>query len=523
MFWNKGRSLGKGKSMEKEYSDRIQTGIIEFEAGDTMNIALVYQAFAFTEEMILKMAAKAIHGYMTGLNSMELIRLDERFRQYTSLEWFLDWKQISLKEIKEQIGNQEEFYSVVKLGTFHPNGYYREKCLMELDGRTDALALVILRLNDWVENVRSKAYEILQEAIPNAAIEDLLYALPFLQKVKKGERKNSQSYCEIEDLIQNHIKADIKQLKLFHLKNYDFTIRKYVYSLLIENRMISKEETDKLLLFEKNSNCKSIIIRAILNTYVCESFEIDRYLTDKSVMVRRRALDYKYEMEKNAFPGIENLLLDASKSVREMACYIVRKHRDTNLADFYVSNLTTCTSVAILGIGENGKAEHGALLKPYLDSKDEKIVKSTLKALGQLWGTKGEDIFWKYLMDRRITVSKTAYHVIKSNNLKYGSEKIYNCFIDCENQNTKRYLIYLLLNENSWDRLPYLLLLYNYTDPAVQDKIRKKAAQRSMYGKVSEAEGEKIGQLLSEEELRIPKSLIADIKLDLKYVSVKKI
>lgn len=99
-------------------------------------------------------------------------------------------------------------------------------------------------------------------------------------------------------------------------------------------------------------------------------------------------------------------------------------------------------------------------------------------------------------------------------------KKIYERFQKCEYEFTKRYLVYLLLQESSWSRLPYLLLLYNYEDISIQYKIRKKTTQRSMYGKVTVTDAETIRNIMNDSTLNIPAKLISDIELDLKYVTI---
>lgn len=521
MFWTKRRSKKEEEDRLVEYREYIGNAIDNLNDGKLNYIAIVYQALVSKDSQIIRLSSKSINETLKHINSKQIIKLDEQFRQYTSLEWYTDWKQISLQELKKDISNHEEYLSVIRLGTFHPNGFFREKCLMELKEDPESLPYLLLRLNDWVKPISDKIINIIEICICNSNINNLINALPFLEKVKKGERRNTNIFIKIEHMIVHRIKEQVSDLKTYEIQKYDFNVRKYLYILLLNEKVVSKEQADQWLQREKNSNCKSIIIRAILDNYICNMNEIDVYLQNKSAVVRRKALDYKYAILKENWIGIEKLLLDNSKGVRETVCYIIKKYTDMDILDYYIEHLKTeYNIVAILGIGENGNKENAKDIMGYLQSDNEKEVCVTLRSLGFCLGTDGESIYWKYIMDPRISVAKSAYYAIRSNEIRYGSKQIYERFIKCEYEYTKRYLIMLLLNESSWSRLPYLLQLYNYEDTKLQDKIRKKVTQRSMYGKVTKDEAVRIHDIMNDSTLKIPAKLISDIELDLKYVTV---
>lgn len=163
---------------------------------------------------------------------------------------------------------------------------------------------------------------------------------------------------------------------------------------------------------------------------------IDCYLLHRSSCIRRKALEYKYHVLKCAWPGVENLL------------------------------------TAVLGIGEQGRElddRHGLtdLVFPFLEHESEKVVRSALETAGMLMGAEGEGIYWKYLLDTRPCISKAAYVCIRKNEIHPGAGLLYGEQEKWRGSDetagkcpysiyVRRYLILLLIQENSWDRLPYL-------------------------------------------------------------------
>lgn len=58
--------------------------------------------------------------------------------------------------------------------------------------------------------------------------------------------------------------------------------------------------------------------------------------------------------------------------------------------------------------------------------------------------------------------------MIQKSKSQYGASRVYDALIQCEYCGVNRYLILLLINENSWEGLPYLLKLYQYEDEQLQ-------------------------------------------------------
>lgn len=200
---------------------------------------------------------------------------------------------------------------------------------------------------------------------------------------------------------------------------------------------------------------------------------IDCYFLHRSSCIRRKALEYKYHVLKCAWPGVENLLLDVNYGMRDLAAYIVRKHSQLDVLAFYEKHLKDPDPVtAVLGIGEQGRElddRHGLtdLVFPFLEYESEKVVRSALETAGMLMGAEGEGIYWKYLLDTRPCISKAAYVCIRKNEIHPGAGLLYGEQEKWRGSDetagkcpysiyVRRYLILLLIQENSWDRLPYL-------------------------------------------------------------------
>lgn len=57
---------------------------------------------------------------MEHMTMKQVIRLSEHFRQYTSMEWSIDWKELDIREKKDWYRSDRDYFWVLALGSFIP-------------------------------------------------------------------------------------------------------------------------------------------------------------------------------------------------------------------------------------------------------------------------------------------------------------------------------------------------------------------------------------------------------------------
>ena len=539
MFWEK---CGKER-LERGYYARLSQAISRLEKTDMSSLSQAYCAMASKDRELIRRGGRAIRLVMEPMTMRQVIQLSEKFRQYTSLEWEIDWRSLYISEKRDWFQSKEDYYWVLALGSFHPNGYYRQVCLEEMTDYPGALPFLVLRLNDWVEQVRLAAARAVSDRLEMCQLNEVFMAMTALDKVRCSGRKDHRTVERIGKSIGERLDAEAGALSVPSILGMDYDMRKSVYRFLFGGRRLDLETAENLLDRERHSFCQSIIWTGLLTHYQCPMEMIDRYLMHRSSCIRRKALEYKYHVFGCAWPGAENLLLDANHGIRDLAVYIMRKHSRMDILAFYKDHLKGPDLVtAILGIGEQGgDQEVTGLVLPFLEHESEKVVRSALESLGMLLGAEGEGIYWKYLLDTRPCVSKAAYMCLRKNGVHPGAGMLYEeqdkwreskgtaaaagaQSADATGPYTiyhvRRYLILLLLQENSWDRLPYLIyLLKDASLEEYRDKLLGALRFRSLYARVDRKQAAFIKQVLAEEADTVPQELAGDILFDLKFVS----
>lgn len=517
------------QTSKNTYYDRISLSAAKLEAGQENALAVLYPALLSRDENLANSAAEAIYTYLESLNVSKIIKLSLRFREYTSMEWSVDWKYVSISDIRENILNENAFLSILRLGTFHPNGYFREKCMLALEDDEASLPYIALRLNDWVGPVQNTAYRILAKRLPDAKTDTAIEMLPFIDQAKKGQRYQVWQLQKTDDTVTQKILQHPDEISLDRIRDYIPITRRLLYKILIRPDILSKEAAHRLLDREKNGNEKNLIISRILKCYHCSEEELNQYMKGKSPIVRKKALEIEYERLHDAWSGLETHLLDTAKGIRSDVCYILRRHSDFDILSFYKSALhTPLEAIAILGIGENGTKKDADILTEYLYDDTPKLVKFTMKSLSLLGASGLDEIYWQYLNDADVTISKAAYDAIHKSNIHYGAERLYRAYQSCHNCHTRKYLLYLLVQEPSWERLPYLLLLYkpyaalsDHEDKKIQMLIRRALSCRSVYACIFQKQADFIMKVMEMPELEIPGNAKKEILFDLKHIRIE--
>lgn len=506
-----------------EFENKIYHAIEELERGDESYLKIVYEAFALENREIVWKAGHVLTSLLEGKTAKYIIMLSERFREYSSLEWCINWSTIDIKKKKTWFASEQDYVNALKIGSFHPNGYFREICSKELYHYPNTLGYILLRVNDWVIQIRETTFLLALKKIENCSIEELFLAVPYMDKLSHAGRMDYQNIKILLENFDDRIEKVLPDIPLNNIRYFDYPIRKKIYKLSLEKKVWNLTDINYLLDQEKHSFCKQILIVGILQYYRCSEEQIKGYLKNKNSIVRRRALEYKYTVTKDYWDGLEKMLLDQSRGIRELAVYIIRQHSKINIVEFYLEHLQDENPIsAILGIGENGGKEEGQQLLPFLKLSNPKVVSAALTALSKTIKMDGYDIYLEYLIHKESTVTKAAYYAIRSNNIHYGAEKLYQYCRQYEYSHIGKYAMLLLIQENSWNRLPFLLDLYARNQfETYQDLLYRAIAKRDMYGRISKQQEERINKMLIETEELLPKKLLKEIRFDMKFVVEK--
>ena len=497
--------------------------ITKLKAGEINNLPWIYTFVTSPDPDIVKTAAAALANYVDTMDPKYLISFDEQFRSYTSVEWSIDWSKVDIARMEKIIDDEKTFLWIMRIGTFSPNGYYREKCIKRLHSDSGSFIFLLIRLRDWVSEVRNAAKKACYD-ISSLDFHELVNCLSALEKVKRSERVDAFYLRELETRISERIAKLSPGFEKVNLKRYDVPTRRVLYRILLENNRLTKDEVRIVLNSENQAQCLYYIMSLYIEKYDLTAEELDEYIDHKSASVQRRAIEQKYKLTGNSWPGLENKLLSPSAPVRELARFILKKHEKFDCRKFYMEHLDSSDRKAcIAGLGETGLSEDAVLLMPFLEDPDASIVKTTLHALGSCSGESLSEVFWKYLQDERENVAMQAFREITKLNIRYGSKQIYELFQKTDSDILKIKLVYRLSHETYWDRIPYALMLYSHSDDTIRHTVRHALVWNNAkgYSSTTEENAKFITEVLNDDRYKIDEKVKKAVLFNLEHTSRK--
>lgn len=497
----------------------IEEEIEKLKNGDVSGLRIVYHAFATDDRLLMRRAGHAIRTCLEPYSMSRMIKLYEQFRELTSLEWFVDWQKVSIAGILEKLEPEDGNYVLI-LGTFHPNGYFREACVRELVKRKGNLPWLLLRINDWVRPVRDTAFWLLPLYMNNCNAEEIIGSLPVMERLWNSRRRSHEQMEAVEKLFHARMKELLTEMDLSSILIKDFSARKSFYRMALRTGLMTLEQLDGCLKKEKDVCGQMILIRGILCHPDCTLERAEGYLQHKSVRIRRIAVEYKYEHLKNCWEGLEEMLLDSGRGVREYAAYILERHSNLDIREYYLSHLSgDHPEYAILGLSEYSRQGNVPVFLKCLEHPGHKALKCTLLALGRQEDFHEEELLWSYLLDDRIDIAKAAYTAILKRDFYPGAERIYQECTKEYPEQQKKYLIRLLCRESSWMRLPWLICLYRNDLPEWEKMlILQGIGGRYMQCRIADAQKNRIYEALDEKRDELPDGIEQGILFDLKFL-----
>lgn len=504
-------------------SKRLAEMTERLKAGEMNYIPWIYTFLTSKHPEIVKTAATTLANFVDTMDPKYLIRFDEQFRSTTSIEWSIDWGKVDISRIASILGKDKTFIWMMRLGTFNPNGYYREKCVRILKSDPGSYIFLLIRLRDWVPEVREAARNACCD-ISMLSFYELVNCLSALDKVKRSGRVDVYFLRDLEKKISERIVQLSPGYSRSQLKGFDVPTRRALYRILLENKRLGKDEVKAILNSENQAQCLYYVMSLYIDSYELTAEELDEFMDHRSFSVQRKAIEQKYKLAGNSWPGLEDKLLSPSTPVRELARFILKKHEDFDCREYYLERFGSSDKKAcIAGLGETGNIEDAARILPFLEDPDPATVKITLHALGNLGGEKYSGVFWKYLQDKRQNVAIQSFREITRFHIRYGAEQIYELIEKTDSDLLKVKLAYRLSHEAYWDRVPYALMLYSHEDEKVRETVRLALAWKRTYAYsgTTEANAKRILEILDDEKYQIRDSVKEYVRFNLEH-AVKK-
>ncbi|BDS07905.1 hypothetical protein NT6N_29450 [Oceaniferula spumae] len=409
----------------------------------------------------------------------DLPKLDERLRSSISYAgWNInettDWKQ------------KPSLFELCILAC-HPNGYTRERAVTALANHYEpvALAIALIRCNDWVSPIRISARDTAVNIIARINTDELMKVWIVFDRVSHGQRHGDISLSKtLFPLLRERIPSNELHLQL---ESGNSRTRRYAAEVMWHTHQ-------SLNYSDLQALC------ACSDPYVC--FRTMRDILPRlDQRVRTKLLDL-VKTKKWAPARLERLrllmtdqpecmhdelldaLCDRSASVRNFARFHLKEHSDVDMELHYQRKLESpniSTRIAALaGLTEIGSPIVADHAKRWLKEENPRIVAAGLSALPAEVIDNCEDHILKKVTNHSLQISKAAY--IALCNSPPLSAKITPYFQrDDLSERQSIYFANLLLLQSRWEAVAHAISFCRHNSKEV-NKCGVFWLQRWVYG-----------------------------------------
>lgn len=388
--------------------------------------------------------------------------------------------------------------------TFHPSGYVRETAIKHLSAHTGGLPYLLLRLNDWVPEVRRCARDLLAKGESLVTPEQWVDNLPLVYRLLECGRDRHGEFV-------SHVEARLAQPDaLGALEAGCRHPRREVRRLCLPLAMQHTGRPFELL----QQALKGDDVR--IRFWVMEHFRshlsdaqqrralLREALGNHSQVVRQKALREWEQEDPNDLEPFRGALLDRSSGVRQLAQY---RLRESDLADFYRRRVAE-NPLALVGLAECGSSALPEILV-FLKHQDRRYRRRAALALTRL--PVAEEVWLSLLADADPKISKQARRALAYQS--FARSGVERTALRSDYLHARRNALYLLLRKGrNWERLLAAVEALTWEDRRLHNEARRGVSQALRHGKANYVPPAEALQRWQELEPRLKVSLPQEVK-----------
>jgi HEAT repeat protein len=337
------------------------------------------------------------------------------------------------------------------------------------------LPFLLLRLNDWVQEVRSAAEGFISARLKGDYAHFFIQNLALITRLESTYRARELKLVgRIEALLET---GEGREAVVAGMDSPDTQVRRQSYRLAL------RLSPDKHWVMEKALTEADPAIRrwgaenlAHVPEQAVSAGLLSRLRADRLASVRRQALQISCErFPETAKEWLESALLDSHPAVRG---YAQRKEQSgADVRRFYLDALSRSDPrtvySALLGLGETGSSPDVDLILPYASHGVSKVRRAALRSLGRLQTGGFADLFVHYLSDESAAVSREAMKALAKRTHLLEGERIWHVFGNTARIHSRRNALFLIARLTKWESIRYLIEALSTEDLELRELANK--------------------------------------------------
>jgi hypothetical protein len=370
-------------------------------------------------------------------------------------------KQSNVK--KKARGSIKPSDSIARLGeaSLSPNGFVRERALdvMAQKASPEALPHILLRLSDWVPEVRQAAQVALKVVFPTLTVKMFVENRHLLDRLSRVIRVDMTA-------IQNDIKKELlhpsraAELESGLFSN-DVHERLFCYHYLHDSLPRRPDLVEKAVC-DVDPKVSLWALRFLLDHSMEKTLDYYRlFLQGRHARIKTYLLRYaSQEIIRELGPEIQELIFDNTRSVRYSSRFVLGLNTSADCRLLYRAKLADATAQTIqpgilAGLGETGIEEDMFLVQPWLENPRATIRFAAVGASIRLDWNQGR-LALAHLGDSNGKIRGIATDSIQSRLTPELQQRV-EVLLETGAIQEKRSSLKILSQLGGWHSLPYAL------------------------------------------------------------------
>ncbi len=408
--------------------------------------------------------AEEIHQIVSELPPLDLAVLDQRVRGWSEYSYYSlnDWQSLRPTDLS-RLAQSKFAVSLVGLASFHYSGYVREAAVGELASQRTGkeLPFLLIRLNDWVSQVRDTAARAVRARIEQTYAVHFLANISLVLRLRACGRVDKQFVDDVCGLLKS---PECKAVLQAGMASKDKTIRRISFQLAAKSDPSTRASIIRAVMTDPDVVARSWAVRHFLPDVTPDELPsvVEPMLNDRYMPVRRDALwAVATKRPDLAVEPLRRALLDKHISMRETARQFLSVAGVPDVRSFYVEAVEKGADAqrfaAICGLGESGKAADVSLLLASLDSLLPRLRRAAVYAVGRLDVEGCLTKLTGFLSDAKASVSRESLKALLPKARLISLDELELLLTSNSNFHVRRNALTLILHTDKWLKLPALL------------------------------------------------------------------
>lgn len=419
-------------------------------------------------------ASRAVHEILSRVSPGQLLQLSKRIGN----SWIRANAKLATGDVSKMLVDPGSRVAVLGLISFHYSGYIRQEAvrLLSVEVGGDELSYLLLRINDWVDDVSVDALDAVSKRLLACYLPHFVNNIPLVIRLLAVKRRDASPIVHqiVELLVQPEHDVLLAQV----IKSSAPVIGRQLIRMALNVQGVEAARVVRYALSSPHPPVRLAGARAISQHFKCQELRdaIGALRNDPCMPIRREAIlaEVTFSPE-NSLNLWKRACLDSSGSIRELARFWMKRGGDNGAAAVYRQHLTENgdSLIAVSGLAECGLEDDLLMLRGYLTHPKSKYRRAVVRGVSRIAKEGAVNDLIIALQDSSLSVSRAACDCLEPYSAVLPGEALARIACEAQAEHARVSAVHLLTSLSPWQSLRWLLHAASFGNESISSLSRE--------------------------------------------------